>query len=354
MGTLHVVSLLWISSFHYQTAQLQSTLDHPCTYDFQVWQPNADMVQHIHNLELKLANFSNYIDKELLKLKYESTNDLHRYFNWTTSLERSVMQLKIDQIQKLTDFVTIKEESKLFYDKIAKLNTKVDDFILHFTERADEKPRVRRKHVRKDRMLANYTPQSDRPDIYLVGVLKNMVSDLKSEWILMKRDIFDLRGKNEEMNTGHGQITNKTYELLAAVDQLKDKWMTLKNTGLKNSNEIDSFNSNVESLKQDFYYIKDLQEQLRDDVLASKNDITTLQAKLINLQNDLEEQHAQTEELLKGVTGQRKDEAVMFKQQLVATTVVDMDPFNIPTGNLPSNKMLLFFHAFLIYYVCCL
>ena len=331
-------SLLWIGSFHCRIVHLQSTGDHTCTYDFQVWQPNADMVQHIHNLELKLANFSNYIDKELFKLKYDSTTELHRYFNWTTSLERSVMQLKIEQIQKLSDIVAIKDESKLLYDKISKLNTKVDEFILHFTERADEKPRVRRKHVRKDRMLANYTPQSDRPETYLVGVLKNMVSDLKSEWILMKRDIFDLRGKNEEINVGNRQITNRTYELLASVDQLKDKWMTLKNSGLKNSNEIDSFKSNVESLKQDFYYIKDLQEQLRDEVLASKNDITTLQAKLINLKNDLEEQQAHTEQLLKGVAGQRKGETVMFKPQLAATTVVDMDPFNIPTGKMTSIK----------------
>ena len=332
--TLYIVSVLWICSFYYQTVLSQSAMDHTCTYDFQVWQPNADMVQHIHNLELKLANFSNYIDKELLKLKYDSTNDLHRYFNWTTSLERSVMQLKINQIEKLTDLVTLKEESKLFYDKITKINSKVDDFILHFTQHANEKPRIRRKHVRKDRMLANYTPQSDRPDIYLVGVLKNMVSDLKSEWILMKRDIFDLRGKNEEVNAGQGQITNRTYELLAAVDQLQDKWITLKNTGLKNSNEIDSFKSNVESLKQDFYYIKGLQEQLSDEVLTGKNDITTLQAKLIKLQNDFDELRVQTGELMKGQTGQRKDEVAMFRPQLAATTVVDMDPFNIPTGKM--------------------
>ena len=301
-----------------------------CTYDFQVWQPNSDMLQRMHTLEVKFSNFSNYVDKELLKLKYESATDLHRYFNWTTSLERSLMQLKINQIEKLSGIITMKEELEVFYDKITKINTKVDDFILHFS---DQKPRnIRRKHVRKDRTIANYTPQADRPDIYLMGVLKNMVSDLKSEWILIKRDIFDLRSKNMEVKAGQGELNNKTYDLLAAVDQLQDKWITLKNSGLRNSNEIDSFKSNVESLKQDFYYMKGLQEQLSGDVLTVKNDVTTLQAKLIKLKKELKEQHTLNEELKKDIVAMRQDEVVMLRPQAAATTVVDMDPFNIPTG----------------------
>ena len=197
-----------------------------CTYDFQVWQPNSDMLERMDTLELKFSNFSNYVDKELLKLKYDSSKDFHRYFNWTTSLERSLMQLKINQIEKLSDSITMKEELKLFYDKITKINSKVDDFILHFT---GQKPRnIRRKHVRKDRTLANRSPQADRPDVYLIGVLKNMVSDLKSEWILMKRDIFDIRSKNVELKAEQGQINNKTFDLLSAVDQLQDKWITIK------------------------------------------------------------------------------------------------------------------------------
>lgn len=328
MGVLRLLYIAWICSYHYMRVQAQSKIQQ-CTYDFQVWQPGADMVQQMHTLDVKFSNFSNYVDKELLKLKYESTNDLHRYFNWTTSLERSLMQLKINQIEKLYDLITLKEESKLFYDKISNINSKVDDFILHFTE---EKPRLHRKHVRKDRTLAKYTPQADRPDVYLVGVLKNMVSDLKSEWILMKRDIFDLRAKNEEVKAGQVQISNKTYDLLAVVDQLQDKWINLKNTVLKNSNEIDSFMSNVESLKQDFYYIKGLQEKLTDDVLTCQNDITTLQAKVINLLSDLEEQRTQTLEVKEDIATLRKGDTMMFRPQAAATVVVDMDPFNIPKG----------------------
>ena len=301
-----------------------------CTYDFQVWQPNEEMLERVNSVEVKFSNFSNYVDKELLKLRYDSSKDFHRYFNWTTSLERSLMQLKINQIEKLSDKIAMKEELRRFYDKITKVDSKVDDFILHY---ADQKPRnIRRKHVRKDRTLANHAPQADRPDSYLVSVLKNMVSDLKSEWILMKRDLFDIRTKSIEIQAEQGQINNKTFDLLSAVDQLQDKWLTVKNTGLKNSNAINNFKSDVESLKHDFYYIKGLQEQVRDDVLSGKNDANALRAKLISTQKALEELLNQNAVLQNDIDSLKRDEVTIFRPQVAATTVVDMDPFDIPGG----------------------
>lgn len=261
-------------SFFLHSARSELYSNGNCQYAFNVWQPNADELQRMRILEVQYANFTNYVDKELLKYQLQRSNDLEIYRNWTIMYDRSLMDLKTEQLQKYVELQELRVKVGIYEIKLEEMKETYENSLYRMSNHRSG----RKKHVRKDRMLPTYGSQSDTPKEQLIENLKNMVSDLKAEWILLKREFIDMRGDNKNLHKMQTALYNSSVTCQTENSQMKDKNELLENRGNRMRNDIDSIKAKVDLLTQDLSTIKAAQLSVKSDILATENGLSALQA----------------------------------------------------------------------------
>jgi len=249
-----------------------------CSYQFNVWQADADQIQRMKNLESQFANFSNYVDKELFRFRYERSSEVGHWVNSTLSSERSLGELQKLQLQRYSEMQDMKFKFEQFETKLKDLESKLLPDVVG----------RKKHHVRKDRMVPNHA-QADTPRHHALENLRGMVSNLKAEWILIKRDVIQMRHDNDEIKKEHSQIANKTDTLRSQSDEFANTLSSFKTKESAYEGDIMRLRGTVEQNKQDLLTMKYGQEQLRSNVLKQGNDFVSLQATCIDSRRRLEE-----------------------------------------------------------------
>lgn len=266
--------MLLFFSFFFHAARCERLSNGNCQYAFNVWQPDADELQRMRILEVQYANFTNYVDKELLKYQLQRSNDLEIYRNWTIMYDRSLMDLKTEQLQKYVELQELRVKVGIYEIKLEEMKETYENSLYRMSNHRSG----RKKHVRKDRMLPTYGSQSDTPKEQLMENLKNMVSDLKAEWILLKREFIDMRGDNKNLHKMQTALYNSSVTCRTENSQMKDMNGLLENKGNRMRNDIDSIKARVDLLTQDLSTIKATQLSVKSDILATENGLSALQA----------------------------------------------------------------------------
>lgn len=117
-----------------------------CVYSFQLWQPNQDVLTQLRHLEVRSDNISFHLNHELVLLQNRFLQEALQGRNLSRTLEREVTDLKQRQMQ--TDFALEQLKSGIW------------------------------KNSPRDAKFFE---------------LKNIVMDLKGEWLVIKREVNDLQ-----------------------------------------------------------------------------------------------------------------------------------------------------------------
>lgn len=245
-----------------------------CRYEFNVWQPDADEVQRMRTLEIQYANFSNYVNKELLHVQVQRATDLDVYRNWTIMYDKSLMELKNEQLQKYVELQELRVKVGIYEMKLEEMKENIE----YTKYRSAAHRSGRKKHVRKDRMLPTYGSQSDTPRQQLVDSLKNIVTDLKAEWILLKREFIEMRTDNKNLHRVQNSLFNSSVACQTENTQLRELYRLLGQTDRRIESNIDEIQYKIEHVNQDLSSIKSDQEMLKNDVIAAENGLSALQA----------------------------------------------------------------------------
>lgn len=287
--------LVFVSSFI--VILCQSFSKHDCTYEINVWNPDADELQRMRTLEVGYGNFTNYVDKELLEMKLHRSNDLATYRNWTLMCEKSLAEMKTEQLNKYVELQDLRVKIGLYELKLEEMKQTLDDslFIL------STKKSSRKKHVRRDRMVP--VSQADTPREHMMENLRNKVTDLKSEWILLKREFIDMRTENKELRKVQDNLYNTSVELKQESGELRSLYRQLKNTDMNTGSDIENMKANMEHLNQDLSTIKAAQQSLKMEMMSTSNGLSSLQAATVNMRRTITELKRSQENTFDGSRG---------------------------------------------------
>ncbi|KAK3576114.1 hypothetical protein CHS0354_028012 [Potamilus streckersoni] len=233
---------------------------------------------------------THYIERELLQLKYSYSNDLFWYQNTTIRLERDIMDLKVKRTQ---DMATLKVESlekSFIIDRLQKIESKVDDFILHLAGKNLKTYRHNGK-VRKDRMVSNMTSKTDEQ--YLLGVLRGIVADLKAEWILVKKDLLDLKSKMFELNDSYGELRNATGNFDKEFGFVRAKCLDhidIEESGSRNIYKVEAKMTNLEETVE---AIQVSLNEMMSNLISTKSEVTNLHKEKTTLVKDIKDLQSQ-------------------------------------------------------------
>ncbi|WAR00477.1 ANGP1-like protein [Mya arenaria] len=271
-----------------------------CSYEFNVWQADADQIERMRSLEIQFANFSNYVDKELLRFRLDNSVETSSGRNWTVMYERSLSELKNYQLQKYNELQELRIKLSQFEIKLEDLKGKVQNSVFPAGRSS------RKKHVRKDRMVPNHA-QADTPRHQLVENLKSLVSDLKAEWILIKRDFILIRKETDLIRKDHETLENKSDSIILQNEQFANMFKVARTKETAYEEDFTNFKLDLEQTKHDMVSIKSIQEQLKNDLLNQENGLVRLQAMCTDSRQRLEEmQTAHSSEWSKGAPTARK------------------------------------------------
>lgn len=254
-----------------------------CQYEFNIWHPDDDELRRMRTLEVQYANFSNYVDKELLQVQLQRSTDLASYRNWTIMYEKSLTDIKTEQLQKYVELQDLRVKVGIYEMKLEEMKENFETS--KYRTSNHRLGRKKQKHVRKDRMLS--TSQSDVPRNALVDSLKDMVSDLKAEWILLKREVIEMRGDNEHLHKVQNELYNSSGGFLTENRRLKETYKHLTKTDTGLLDDVANIKSNMDQLNQDLAFIKSAQESLKRDLLATENGLSALQAVTVDMRRTL-------------------------------------------------------------------
>jgi chromosome segregation ATPase len=305
-------------------------LNRDCRYEFNVWQPDADELQRMRTLEIQYANFSNYINKELLLVQVQRASDLDVYRNWTIMYDKSLMELKTEQLQKYVELQELRVKVGIYEIKLEEMKEKFEDS----KYRSATHRSGRKKHVRKDRMLPTYGSQSDTPREQLLDSLKNMVTDLKAEWILLKREFIDMRSDNKNLHRVQNSLYNSSEACHTETSQLRELYRLLGQTDRRIESDIEGIHFKIEHLSQDLKSIKSAQETVKSDVLSTENGLSALQASSIVMSEKLSVIQSQMEPNIQHSHGAVQD-SKLGHVEIGKTT-------NLTPNKTPKGKCLSF------------
>ena len=274
-----------------------------CRYQFNVWEPNENMVMRMNELQVKYSNFSNYVDKELANYKLMWYHDLRRSQNWTYRLENLLMDLKVSHIQGMTKVKDIETQVSEFLTKLDNIETTVDDMKLKRSA-----PRaIRKKHIRNDRTLS----QSDSPEAVPFSFLKNMVGDLKSEWIVMKRELIQLENEYRDLRKADDLLRNESKQVQAETDKVTNELTVLKLSQKRYSNDVSVIKTDVDRLKMDLGGVNDIAKSLRNNIGRAEKNVVDLQTSTAMMKKDVLNLQAENEFLKKQLLSNPKGSLVL-------------------------------------------
>lgn len=235
-----------------------------CSYKFNVWYPNSDVLNKLQVVELKVSNLSAYIDLEMLKLKHNDLQELACLQNKTNQLELELIKSKLREFTDKSAGNDSKQELQIQISDLAQR-------LIQIETRVNRRGGGGRKsRLKQERAL-------DDTDHVTTNTLRASVSDLRSEWIMIKRDIFDIHKEIAYLKRDHNDVTNLTTRVQDTTETLRKTVDNFKTSLDHSAQTIRILNSNFDTLKQ---------------IVSSKNDelLQTEFRKMTKKVSDLEKQ----------------------------------------------------------------
>lgn len=236
-----------------------------CSYKFSVWYPDRDVLNKLQVVEFKISNLTSYVDLEILKLKHTDLHELKCLQNRTHVLELELIKSKLKEFKENST----KIDSKLCEEQQLQLNNLTGRLIQlenKFIKRGGRKSRI--KHERA---------LSDSGQVTM-NTIRASVSDLRSEWIMIKRDIFDIHKEIAYLKKDHNDVTNLTNHIQDTTEMLKKTVENFKSSLEHSSQSIRILHSNFDTLKQIVSSRKD--EQLQAEFKTMTKDFRDIKEQL--------------------------------------------------------------------------
>lgn len=236
-----------------------------CSYKFSVWYPDRDVLNKLQVVEFKISNLTSYVDLEILKLKHTDLHELKCLQNRTHVLELELIKSKLKEFKENST----KIDSKLCEEQQLQLNNLTGRLIQlenKFTKRGGRKSRI--KHERA---------LSDSGQVTM-NTIRASVSDLRSEWIMIKRDIFDIHKEIAYLKKDHNDVTNLTNHIQDTTEMLKKTVENFKSSLEHSSQSIRILHSNFDTLKQIVSSRKD--EELQAEFKTMTKDFRDIKEQL--------------------------------------------------------------------------
>ncbi|XP_061172287.1 angiopoietin-related protein 7-like [Saccostrea echinata] len=208
-----------------------------CSYNFDVWYPDRDTQSRLQVIELKISNLSSYVDLEILKLKHADLQELKCMQNKSNQLELELIKSKLNEQKEKA------ANNESF--QLGDLNLRLNNFARRLTQLESK---LLRRSGRKSR-LKQERALEDNGHVTL-NTLRASVSDLKSEWIMIKRDMFDIHKEIAYLKRDHNDVTNLTKHLQDTTAILKKSVNNFKASLDHSSQTVRILNSNFDTLKQ--------------------------------------------------------------------------------------------------------
>lgn len=259
----------WSSGFYATCVLLLSlfvcTSAESCAYKFDVWYPDRDVLNKLQVVEFKISNLTSYVDLEILKLKHTDLHELKCLQNKTHVLELELIKSKLKEFKDNST----KNDSKQCEEQQLQLNNLTERLIQlenKFFKRGGRKSRIKQERALSD------------SDHVTMNTIRALVSDLRSEWIMIKRDIFDIHKEIAYLKKDHNDVTNLTNHIQDTSEMLKKTVESFKSSLEHSSQTIRILHSNFDTLKQIVSSRKD--EQLQAEFKTMTKDFRDIKEQL--------------------------------------------------------------------------
>ena len=243
------------------TARHRKELRNACTYNVQVWNPDENIIQKIHSLELRQTIMETKIAAEIMTSQ-------------CSSLIASLMANASSFEAKLTDLH--EQEAEMRAD-LLELNDKLKAMPHQYSQKLGGQQRTK--------PMFNTTVESQDDTILQ---MKNAIGDLRAEWLVIKRDVYVTKTDVTNWNTDitelrtadkslrdyfdHQMMSNSTKlqeqleKTSSKLDQLNNKYSSL-------ANKVDiDFSARLEDLKKEIESVKRMKLRSRTDSVFEDND----------------------------------------------------------------------------------
>ncbi|KAK3731719.1 hypothetical protein RRG08_035389 [Elysia crispata] len=265
-------------------AATNSASDPHCSTIFHVWQPGQDAQQMIRDVDMKMDNLTSFTKAEIFQMKAHLSDELARVHNWTHALDKRVFQIQIDRMDDEMIQMKFSASSSKVKMQLDRVNRRVNDLerSLYNIE----------SKMRGGSGGGNEPPDHGRPQQQgitqdLGHMLKNSVSDLKSEWILLKRDIEFLKKEMATVAAKQAELTNDTVSLKLSLGVTQSANRRLETRFLTVADQQDKLDSKFEEISIATTSINRKLEEYRLDVSHRRSNLNAIQARLMALERDL-------------------------------------------------------------------
>lgn len=251
---IYAACVLLLSLFLYTRAE-------SCAYKFDVWYPDRDVLNKLQIVEFKISNLTSYVDLEILKLKHTDLHELKCLQNRTHVLELELIKSKLKEFKENDSKQC--EEQQLQLNNLTGRLIQLEDKIF---KRGGRKSRIKQERALSD------------SDHVTMNTIRASVSDLRSEWIIIKRDIFDIHKEIAYLKKDHNDVTNLTNHIQGTSEMLKKTVESFKSSLEHSSQTIRILHSNFDTLKQIVSSRKD--EQLQAEFKTMTKDFRDIKEQL--------------------------------------------------------------------------
>ena len=254
--------------------------DAGCKYTFQVWQPDQDILNQMRQIRFKFDNFTSYANYDMSKMKLEIVNDLRHYENWTRTLEKDVMQIRLDSTQTKMNYHDLDSEISSVSRELHVISRKLDDLEMDYFKMANHAGKQSVTHFSNGRKAIGDHQRN------LIGILKNSVGDLKAEWLLVKRELDRIRRDNAQLKVGQDGLRNDTLKLKQTVRSIVS---TLQSGIPTYKTTLSGPPSRISGLSNELARVQEAQEDLKYETIDLRNEISTLQNRNTRFESNIHE-----------------------------------------------------------------
>ncbi|XP_064609118.1 fibrinogen C domain-containing protein 1-like [Liolophura sinensis] len=283
----HVLSVIIIFGSSPVSTGRSRNGDGHCNYRFQVWQPGANVLETLKDLEFKCQNSSVHSTSQLLEVKSQLLSTF-------SSLQNETLRIQRDLSSQMFKVVDLQRKQNGFYSKLENMRNAVDSMekrVTHVTR--DLKGLNSKVFTNSDSpsppliLDHDITSTTNNNNNDLMGVIKTNIGDLRAEWLLLKRQSQDMKSETMQLKYGQNGIKSDTSKLKDLINRVQSDTTRIK----VNQKDITEMNGELktmlENVKLDSIEIKDAQSEVRLDVVTMKEGWLKLKTKWFELEADL-------------------------------------------------------------------
>ncbi|KAK6179936.1 hypothetical protein SNE40_012183 [Patella caerulea] len=229
--------------------------------------------------ELKFSydNFTSYTSLQISQAENGVLQEMRKYQNWSANLEKEVLEMKVDTMKGKLEHNSLLTQVTNMRRQVDALGADLDELEMNY-------------YNIRTRIKEAIPPKYDGENYMgkdLAQLLKNTVGNLKAEWLLMKRELQQIRTDNTQLKNIQNVVKNDTTSLRQMIRSVTGEVQAME--GQVKSSEISRLETRLTSIKNDFLRIKDSQNDLKHETSQFRNELTTVQGSIIRLQKDVHE-----------------------------------------------------------------